>query len=104
MANKSVDRDAMLRATQQLETKHQQIYALQSRLQGQMNDLKSRWHGNAANAFQRGYSSFDAEFEKVKNGLDKIHVQLVETLRQYGHQEAENLQTANQIDALINRG
>lgn len=102
MANKSVDRDAMLKATQQIETKHQQIYNLQRRLQDQMNDLKVRWTGNASNTFQRGYKAFDDEFEVVKNGLDQIHVQLVQTLRQYGHQEAENIQIANEIDSLIN--
>lgn len=101
MGDKSVDRAAMQKATQQIETKHQQIHSLQTRLQGQMGDLASRWHGNASNAFQRGYRAFDSEFEKVKAGLDTIHGQLVETLREYGGREDENEATANQIAGLI---
>lgn len=101
MGDKSVDRAAIQKATQQIETKHQQIHSLQTRLQGQMGDLASRWHGNASNAFQRGYRAFDSEFEKVKAGLDTIHGQLVETLREYGGREDENEATANQIAGLI---
>lgn len=101
MGEKSVDRAAMQKATQQIETKHQQIHALQNRLQGQMADLGSRWHGNASTAFQNGYRAFDSEFEKVKQGLDSIHVSLVQTLREYGVREEENQATANQIAGLI---
>ena len=101
MGDKSVDRAAMQKATQQIETKHQQIHTLQTRLQGQMTDLSSRWHGYASTAFQRGYQQFDSEFEKVKQGLDKIHTSLVETLREYGAREEENQATANQIAGLI---
>lgn len=101
MGDKSVDRAAMQRATQQIEAKHQQIHQLQARLQGQMSDLSVRWQGNASMAFQRGYQQFDSEFEKVKGGLDKIHTSLVETLREYGTREEENQQTANQIAGLI---
>ncbi|MGV8846467.1 WXG100 family type VII secretion target [Tessaracoccus sp.] len=101
MGNKSVDRAAMAKAAQQIEAKHQQIHQLQSRLQGQMTDLSSRWVGNASTAFQRGYSQFDTEFEKVKQGLDKIHTALVETQREYVQREEENASTANQIAGLI---
>lgn len=91
----------MAKAAQQIEAKHQQIHQLQSRLQGQMTDLSSRWVGNASTAFQRGYSQFDTEFEKVKQGLDKIHTALVETQREYAQREEENASTANQIAGLI---
>lgn len=101
MGNKSVDRAAMSKAAQQIETKHQQIHTLQTRLQGQMTDLKSRWTGNASDAFQRGYQAFDSEFEKVKQGLDTIHGQLQDTLREYVNREEENQATANQIANLI---
>lgn len=101
MGNKSVDRAAMQRATQQLETKHQQIQTLQNRLRDQMNDLRSRWHGQASDTFQRGYANFDGEFEKVKDRLEEIHQKLVTTLRDYGVREEENVATANQIAGLI---
>lgn len=101
MADKSVDRAAMQKATQQIETKHQEIYALQSRLRGQMGDLAARWRSNASNAFQTGYRNFDTEFENVKQGLDTIHGQLVDTLREYGVREDENTSIANKIAGLI---
>lgn len=102
MGEKSVDRAAMQKATQQIETKHQQIHALQTRLQGQMVDLGSRWRSNSSTVFQQGYQQFDSEFEKVKQGLDQIHTSLVQTLREYGMREEENQATANQISGLIN--
>lgn len=83
MGNKSVDRSAMAKAAQQIEAKHQEIHSLQKKLQDQMADLSSRWQGNASFAFQREYSQFDTEFEKVKQGLDRIHTALVETQREY---------------------
>ena len=101
MVNKSVDRELMAKAAQQIEAKHQQIHTLQTRLQGQMGDLASRWQGNASTAFQKGYSMFDSEFEKVKQGLDKIHTSLVETQREYVQREEENSATANSIAGLI---
>lgn len=101
MGNKSVDRAQMAKAAQQIEAKHQQIHQLQARLQGQMTDLATRWTGQASSMFQRGYGQFDTEFEKVKQGLDKIHTSLVETQKEYAQREEENTQTANQIAGLI---
>lgn len=101
MADKSVDRAEMAKAAQQIETKHQQIHTLQSTLQGQMTELQGRWTGNASRAFQDGYRAFDSEFEKVKQGLDTIHTQLVETQKEYVSREDENQATANQIAGLI---
>ena len=100
MGNKSVDHAAMTRAAQQIEAKHQQIHQLQSRLQGQMTELSSRWVGNAATAFQLSYSQFDTELEKVKQGLDKIHTALVENQREHVQREEENAATANRIAGL----
>lgn len=102
MGNKSVDREAMAKAAQQIEQKHQQIHSLQTTLQGQMTELSGRWTGRAAKAFQDGYRMFDAEFEKVKGGLDKIHTQLVQTNKEYVAREEENQATANSIAGLIN--
>lgn len=102
MGNKSVDRAEMAKAAQQIDTKHQEIHTLQTTLRQEMADLAVRWTGRASDAFQQGYRSFDAEFEKVKQGLDTIHNQLVQTNRQYSAREDENLATANTIAGLIN--
>lgn len=83
MGNRPGERAAVARAAQQVEEKHQQIHTLQTLLQNQMLDLSSRWSGSAATAFQRDYSQFDTEFEKVKQGLDKIHSALVESRRHH---------------------
>ena len=91
----------MATAAQQIEAKHQHIHTLQERLQGQMVDLSGRWQGQASAAFQRGYSQFDTEFEKVKQGLDKVHSSLVETQREYLNRGEESAAAANQIEGLI---
>lgn len=67
------------KAVRQIEAKHHQIHVLQNRLHGQMMLLNGRWSGKAARVFQRDYSRFDTEFEKVKQSLDRIHVALIET-------------------------
>ena len=66
MGNKSVDRAEMAKAAQQIDTKHQQIQTLQSRLRGEMQQLRAVWTGKASMAFQQGYQRFDEEYEKVK--------------------------------------
>ena len=97
MVNKSVDRAEMNKAAQQIDTKHQQIVALQTRLRGEMQTLAAAWTGKASTAFQNGYQRFDEEYEKVKNGLEQIHSALTETHRDYTIREDENLQEANKF-------
>lgn len=97
MGNKSVDRAEMNKAAQQIDTKHQQIVALQTRLRGEMQTLAASWTGKASTAFQNGYQRFDEEYEKVKNGLEQIHSALTETHRDYSIREDENLQEANKF-------
>lgn len=101
MGNKSVDRAEMAKAAQQIDTKHQQIQTLQSRLRGEMQTLAGIWTGKASTAFQQGYQRFDEEYEKVKNGLEKIHGALTETLRDYTIREDESEAEANKFIGTI---
>lgn len=101
MSQKVVDRAAMQRATQQIDTKHQEITQVRTSLRGEMDGMKGSWHGNAANTFIQGYTQFDGEFEKVLNSLDKIHSSLVSTLQGYTQREDENQSVANQVAGLI---
>ncbi len=101
MGNKSVDRAEMAKAAQQIDTKHQQIVALQSRLRGEMQTLAGVWTGKASVAFQNGYQRFDEEYEKVKNGLEKIHSALTETQRDYTIREDESEAEANKFIGTI---
>ena len=97
MGNKSVDRAEMNKAAQQIDTKHQEIVQLQTRLRNEMGTLAGTWSGRASTAFQNGYQRFDEEFEKVKNGLEQIHSSLTETHRDYSTREDENEQSANKF-------
>lgn len=81
MSDTAGDREMMQRAAQRIESRHQQIFALQTTLQGHMAELDSRWHGPEASAFHGDYRRFDTEFERVKQCLDLIHSSLVESLR-----------------------
>lgn len=83
----AADCAAMVIAAQQIEVRHQQIHHLQARLEQQMVSLSTRWPGNTSAVFQRSYSKFDTEFERVKQGLDKLHSSLVETSRQHPHRD-----------------
>lgn len=74
----SADQAAMATAAEQVEAKHHQIHQLQTHLESRMANLQSRWHGNASAQFQRGYSYFDTELEKIKQGLELIHTALME--------------------------
>lgn len=92
MGDRAEDCAAMAKAARQIEAKHQQIHMLQERLQGQMMRLSSHWHGHAFAAFQHRYSKFDTEFEKVKQGLDRVHTSLVETSRERSPHEHMTVQ------------
>lgn len=101
MGNKSVDRAEMAKAAQQIDTKHQQIVALQTSLRGEMSSLAAVWTGRASTAFQQGYQRFDEEYDKVKNGLERIHSALTETLRDYTIREEESESEANKFIGTI---
>ena len=76
MAPKRADNPVMAQAAGQVETKHQQIHDLQIRLQKQLPALATHWSVNEFNTFQRDYSQFDSEFERIKQGLDMVHASL----------------------------
>lgn len=82
MGDMQSDRTAMARAARLIEAKHQQIHALQERLGSQMMSMSQRWHGQTSAEIQYAYSKFDTEFERVKQGLDSIHISLVENTRE----------------------
>lgn len=91
----------MAKAAGQIETKHQQIHQLQSQLGGQIAALKAGWFGQASDAFMKAYSQFDQEFEKVKQGLDQIHGNLVDSQIKYTATEEEQKAAANPILGMI---
>lgn len=76
MAREHVENPVVAEAAAQIEVKHQQIHDLQARLQKQLPALAARWNMHEFTAFQRDYSHFDSEFERVKQGLDMIHASL----------------------------
>ena len=76
LGHKVLDNPVMARAAGQVETKHQQIHDLQLKLQKQLPALATHWSVNEFNTFQRDYSQFDSEFERVKQGLDMVHASL----------------------------
>lgn len=76
MAPEHADNPAMAKAAGQVEAKHQEIYALQQRLQRQLPDLAARLGVREFNTFQHDYSQFDSEIERVKQGLDMVHASL----------------------------
>lgn len=93
----------MATAAHQIEAKHQQIHTLQERLQVEMTSLSSRWHGQGFLAFQHRYSKFDTEFERVKQGLDRVHGALVETWREGRDLERTDSAVVQHVTGLTNR-
>ncbi len=76
MAPKHAGNLAMTKAAGQVEAKHQEIHALQQRLQRQLPDLASRLGVREFNTFHHDYIQFDSEIERVKQGLDMVHASL----------------------------
>lgn len=66
----------MLRAAGQVEASHQRIHELQRRLQSDLPRLAAVLGGGPFEAFQRDYSAFDSQFERVKQELDAVHSSL----------------------------
>ncbi|MDO5068065.1 MAG: hypothetical protein Q4D96_12360 [Propionibacteriaceae bacterium] len=76
MAVEQADQGAMIRAAGRVEASHQQIHELQMRLQDDLPRLATVLDGNRFVAFQRDYSHFDSQIERVKQGLDLVHSSL----------------------------
>lgn len=104
MGDKSVDRAAMAKAAQQIEAAHEKIFAIQKDLAGDVERLMLKWRATSAQAYHKGYLAFDGEYDKVKQGLDTIHKQLVQTQADYVKGEALNTDVAqNRFNAIINQ-
>lgn len=76
MTMEQADQGAMIRAAGQVEASHQQIHELQMRLQDDLPRLATLLDSGQFVAFQRDYSHFDSQIERVKQGLDLVHSSL----------------------------
>lgn len=81
MALEQADPGAMIRAAGQVEASHQQIHELQMRLQDVLPRLATLLDGGRFADFQRDYSQFDSQIERVKQGLDLVHSSLTGQLQ-----------------------
>lgn len=100
--NTTVDRAEMAKAAQQIEEKAGEIHQTQQALGNQIQNLMTRWQGNAANAFLRAYQDFDAQFGVVQQQLENIHEKLVGSQSTYAQNEDDQQAASNAITALLN--
>ncbi|MBO0804637.1 MAG: WXG100 family type VII secretion target [Nocardiopsaceae bacterium] len=87
----------MRTAATQVESAVSTINGLQSNMNSYASELQGHWQGQAAQAFQRAFEAFSADFGKVLSGLESIHEKLVGTTTSYVATEEANTSTANKI-------
>jgi WXG100 family type VII secretion target len=103
MAGQSAqDRAAMAQAAQKVDHAASTIKGLQSRLQGQKQQVLAGWQGNAALSFDKVFQDFDGQFTKILQAMEGIHEKLVHTRIQYERTEQEQSDAANAIAGLLN--
>ncbi len=99
----SVDRGAMQRAAQQLDSAYSTVTGLRTTLESHKTELLGGWAGEAASAFSNVYQAFDADMAKVLAAMDILHEKLVQTHVRYVATEAEQSATVNKVAGLLNR-
>ena len=99
----SVDRGAMQRAAQQLDSAHNTVTGLRATLETHRTELLSGWKGEAASAFANVYEAFDADMAKVLAAMQQLHSKLVTTHSTYVSTEEERSATVNRVAGLLNQ-
>lgn len=101
----SADRAAMAQGAADVAAASDTTRQLKGKLAGEMNTLvSSGWQGNAATVFGRVFNDFDRQFGRVLDALDDIHENLVGSRITFEQTEADQQQTVNQLDGLLNNG
>ena len=99
----SVNRGAMQRAAQQLDSAFSTVTGLRTTLAGHKSELLGGWAGEAASAFSNVFEAFDGDMAKVLAAMDALHEKLVATHATYVTTEAEQSATVNKIASMLNR-
>lgn len=79
MDHSSATLSVLAGAVKQIDDKHQQIHLLQARLRREMQALPQ--DSRAAHELRQHYARFDAEYQNVQQGLERLHGALAGTLR-----------------------
>jgi ESAT-6 family protein len=98
----SVDRGAMQRGAQQLDSAYSTVTGLRTTLESHKSELLGGWAGEAASAFANVYANFDADMAKVLAAMNTLHEKLVQTHTKYVATEADQSATVNKVAGLLN--
>lgn len=94
MAGESaVNRSAMATAAQQVESAVGTIRGIQSTMGNSVEELRGGWKGQAAQAFNTAFESFNEDFSKVLQSLETIHQNLQSTQSTYTTTEEDTAGT-----------
>lgn len=104
MATAAVDRAALAKAVQEIETKAQVIQGLRNTLQDHKATISAGWKGGAAGTFDHVFGEFDADFTKVIQALETMHEKLTGTRIQYEAREQESHAAVSEVQRLLGGG
>ncbi|MGH3392828.1 MAG: WXG100 family type VII secretion target [Actinomadura sp.] len=97
----SVDRAAMTQAASDLEASAGVIKGLQSNLEGHKSEVRASWEGAASMAFERVFTRFNEDFNKVLQALNSMHESLVQTKITYEAKEQSAQESVNRVQQLL---
>jgi WXG100 family type VII secretion target len=96
------DRAAMAKAAGQIDQAASTIKGHQTSLQGHHQAVLAGWEGNASQAFNHAFLSFDEDMGKVLTALKDMHEKLVHNRIQYEAAEQQQTDAANAIHQFLN--
>ena len=102
MTNQAHSSSDLKKSGEVVEQTCRDITAVRTQLTSEVETLMTGWKGDAARAYLQSYKKFDEEFAQVLVKLDEFHGKLVDTNIQYDRNEAEQVEAANAVAAIIN--
>lgn len=92
----------MAKAATDIDEAASTIKGLQTSLSGHKQAVLAGWQGNAAQAFDGVFQSFDEDMTKVLTALNGMHEKLVHNRTQYESAEQEQTDAARAINQFLN--
>jgi WXG100 family type VII secretion target len=104
MAESSVDRAAMKKASEDIDASANVIRGLQGQLEGHKSELRAHWEGSASMAFEQVFNRFNDDFKRVLRALEGMHESLVQTKITYESKEQQAQEAVNKVQQLLSGG
>jgi WXG100 family type VII secretion target len=104
MADTSAQVEKMAEAARHVDNAGQALAIIRGTIRQSVDNTRQGYRSPAADLFRDTMGGWDSEFQKLIDGLDRIHFALTQTHRHYQATLEEEINSANEIATLLNGG